>query len=304
MTATTTSARASSPPEPDNARFTVVFDPDAPPDRCYLLTVPVDGGVVRLATSAPWPGDERLRCHPRPPTDRGARADLEVVDEVDVVAAVRRGPSLDLVLDRATQARSRLLVAPIELDDRGSGVDGSEDGVFWQTSASAVRVAPRQRVPTARERGVVDLTITVDTREQKPWAFDDLPVSTEVAKLDEGDYAILEDGRLIAVVERKKVGDFQSSLTRGRLSEQMAALATLPRAAVVVEGTYARALRRKRVVRHRMADLVAAVQASFPQIPVVFAGNRADAQQWTYRWLAACLSHHHDQTGRSLLDPV
>ena len=47
----------------------------------------------------------------------------------------------------------------------------------------------------------------------------------------------------------------------------------------------------KRITRARMADLVATAQASYPQVPTVFAGNRACAEEWTWHFLAAALAH-------------
>lgn len=289
--------------------FVVAIDPDAPADQRYRISVPVAGHdrSLRLASPEPWPGNQRLRCY-RDDADGGAARSfdgLEVVDEVAVVSSERRGPSLDVVLDRKARSRCRFVVAPVELDERGSAAT-DEQGVFWQTGASAAQAAPRQRVPTARERGVVELDVVVDTREQghTAWTFEGLPVTTSREKLDAGDYAVVDsDGAVIAAVERKKASDFASCLTTGRMPDQMAALSCLPRAAVVVEASYARILNRKRVTRDRMADLVAAVQASFPAVPIVFAGTRDTAQEWAYHWLATCVSHHDDETAPSPLDP-
>ena len=38
-----------------------------------------------------------------------------------------------------------------------------------------------------------------------------------------------------------------------------------------------------------VAEAVAEAQARFPAVPIVFCENRAMAQEWTYRWLGACL---------------
>jgi hypothetical protein len=271
-------------------------------DGRHALRVPVDGGSLLFTTDADWPRERRLRCDPL----AAWPDDAEVVDEVAVVEAARRGPSLDLVLDRGARHRCRFVVGPDELDDRGSRVDGASDVVWWQTGASSRTTPPRQRVPTARERGVDRLEIVVDSREQRRFDFDDVrdcELVVATGKLAAGDYGVRDGDTLVAAVERKKLSDFTSSLTSGRLSEQLAVLATLPRAAVVVEVSYSRVLSSKRVARGRMADLVAAVQASFPTVPVVFAGTRPAAAEWTWRYLAAAWSHHLDERGCRLLDP-
>ena len=286
-------------PAPTSPTFRVVRAPDGA-DPPFVVQVPVNGGVLTYAVAEPWPADGRVRCVA---TEWPDGDDLEIVDECVVTSATRRGPTVDLLLDRGVRNRARFLLAPVEVDDRGSAVDGCEEAVFWQTPSTAPAVVPRQRVPTARERGVVDLTVVVDTRERGHWEFPDHDVTCVRQKLEAGDYGVEREGRIVAVVERKKTSDFSKGLMRGRMPAQMAALATQPRAAVVVESSYANVLRSKRIARKRMADLIASVQAAYPSVPIVFAGSRGSAQEWTYHFLAACLSHHDDETAPSPLDP-
>ena len=39
-----------------------------------------------------------------------------------------------------------------------------------------------------------------------------------------------------------------------------------------------------------MAEALAEAQARFPTVPIVFCETRPLAQEWTYRWLGACLA--------------
>lgn len=271
-------------------------------DPPYVVRIPIDGAAAPLtfAVAAPWPSEARLRCHPVETWPDHA----ELVDRCATTATARRGPCVDVVLDRGVDNRCQFLLSPVELDDSGSAV-GDEEAVFWQTAATAPTVAPRQRVPTARERGVVEVRIHVDTREQHHWTFDAHPVTTERRTLSAGDYAVVHDGAVVAAVERKKTSDFAKGLMRGRMPAQLAALAALPRAAVVVQSSYANVLSsRRRITRARMADLIGSVQAAYPTIPFVFAGSRGSAQEWSFHWLAACLSHHTDELASSPLDPA
>lgn len=282
--------------------FAVAHDPDAD-GTPFVVRVPVDGGgrPLTFAVDEPWPSEARLPCRATAWPDGDH---VEVVDECPVISAVRRGPVVDVLLDRGVRNRAQFVLAPVEVDDRGSAVDGAPEAVFWQTPSTVASAAPRQRVPTARERGVTGLTVLVDTRERRHWEFPDHDVTCERRKLDAGDYGVARDGRIVAVVERKKTSDFAKGLMRGRMPSQMAALAEVPRAAVVVESSYANVLRSKRIARKRMADLIASVQAAYPGVPIVFAGSRGSAQEWTYHFLAACLSHHDDEIADSPLDPV
>ena len=40
----------------------------------------------------------------------------------------------------------------------------------------------------------------------------------------------------------------------------------------------------------RVAESLVEAQARFPSVPVVFCETRPLAQEWTYRWLGACLA--------------
>lgn len=253
----------------------------------YVVRVPgPDGVAVVLASAVAWPSDGPVACQPLTAWPAEART----VEEVAVVEARRHGPTVDLLLDRHVRGWCQLTVGPGEVDDRGSYVGGDEV-VWWQDAAAIAVAPPRQRMATARERGVERLTIVVDTRERSPWCFEDRDCEIVTEKLDAGDYAVLLDDRAVAVVERKKQSDFQSGLMRGRALPQLAALSRYPRAAVVVESSYHRVLRSKRITRKRMADLVATAQASYPTVPTVFAGSRDAGEEWTWHFLAAGLAH-------------
>lgn len=67
------------------------------------------------------------------------------------------------------------------------------------------------------------LTVFVDTREKRPWDFEDYPVETVEQKLETADYALQDDGSWDDGsfvpnygIERKAKGDFLSSITHER----------------------------------------------------------------------------------------
>lgn len=252
----------------------------------YLLRVPLPSGeYLVLGTSVAWPEGGPAVCRHAEWDDAAS-----VVEEIGVVEVRRHGPSLDIVLDRHRRGWCQLTVGPDEVDDRGSYV-GDTEVVWWQDAAAIAVAPPRQRLATARERGVEELTIVVDTREQKHWTFADFHAEVVVQKLEVGDYAVLLGDEPVGVVERKKQSDFASGLMRGRALPQLAALSSFRRAAVVVEASYTQVLRSKRITRKRMADLVATAQASYPNVPTIFAGSRPSAEEWTWHFLAAALAH-------------
>jgi len=74
------------------------------------------------------------------------------------------------------------------------------------------------------------------------------------------------------------------------LTYALAAPTALPRAAVVVEDRYSRLFKLEHAPGARVAEALAEAQARFPAVPIVFCETRPLAQEWTYRWLGACLS--------------
>ena len=88
-------------------------------------------------------------------------------------------------------------------------------------------------------------------------------------------------------MERKSLADLVSSLTTGKLKFQLAELAAIPRAAVVVEEGYSRVFKLDHVRPSVVADGIAECHIRFPTVPIVFCETRKLAQEWTYRFLAA-----------------
>ena len=71
----------------------------------------------------------------------------------------------------------------------------------------------------------------------------------------------------------------------------MAELATVDRAAIVVEDPWAAVFRLEHVAPGFVADLLAAVQVRYPTVPITFCENRALAEEWTYRFLGAARAY-------------
>jgi hypothetical protein len=160
--------------------------------------------------------------------------------------------------------------------------------IFWQSPSTAKQARPGIHLPTARASGQV-LEIVVDTGEKYPYAFRHQQATTRRQRLSAGDYAVELDGAIVAAVERKSVSDLAGSLLSGKLTYALAELSTLPRAAVVVEDRYSRLFASEHASGSRIAEALAEAQARFPSVPIVFCETRPLAQEWTYRWLGACL---------------
>lgn len=252
----------------------IASNPDPDSKLPYLLRLPLSGGMV-FRTAGTWPRTKALYCHPVPHEEWPAEP--EIVERVALRSCRRRGAAIDLVLDRGRENRSQLVFTKA----RG------RDMVFWQSPRTRKQARPNVRTPKARAAGIADLEIIVDTREQYPYRFADQQVSLAKRGLPCGDYGVASGGRLVAAVERKSVPDLVGSLIGGKLRFAMAELASLARAAVVVEDRYSAIFKLDRIRPAVVADGLAEVQVRWPGVPIVFCETRSLAEEWTYRFLAA-----------------
>ena len=257
--------------------FLVARNPDEASSLPYLLRIPLGPEGIVLKARETWPRTSKVYCH----RADGWPADAEVVVRVPVRSCVRRGAAIDLVLDRARENRSQLVI---------TSVRGGRQAIFWQSARTTKQARPRVTVPTARAQGMAGLEILVDSNERYPYTFNDQQATTRRTKLPAGDYAVVVDDEVRAAVERKSLDDLLGSVTSGKLRYQLADLAALPRAAVVVEDRYSRIFQHTHVRPAVVADDLAECQVRWPSVPIVFCENRALAQEYTYRFLAAALA--------------
>jgi ERCC4 domain len=252
----------------------IARNPEADSSLPYLIRIPlgVDGIVVKAREM--WPRTAKVYCH-----RADWPSDPEVVDRQPVRTVSRRGAAIDLVLARARENRSQFVLTRA----RGREV------IFWQTARTAKQARPQVSLPTARAHGEM-LDILVDSGERYGYKFSHQQASTTRRRLVVGDYAVALEDEVVAAVERKSIEDLASSLLSGKLTYVLAELTALPRAAVVVESGYSKVFALTFSSGATVAEALAEAQARFPSVPIVFCENRALAQEWTYRWLGACLA--------------
>ena len=253
----------------------VARNPDPDSQLPYLVRIPLGPAGVVVKAKEPWPRASKVYCHR---ADEWP-ADAEILERHAVRSCSRRGPAIDLMLARARENRSQLVITRA----RGREV------IFWQSPRTTKQARPGVHLPTARAHGQV-LEILVDTGEKYPYAFGAQQATTRRQRLAAGDYAVELDGDVVAAVERKTLEDLAGSLLSGKLTYALADLTALPRAAVVVEDRYSRLFKLPHASGARVAESLAEAQARFPSAPVVFCETRPLAQEWTYRWLGACLA--------------
>ena len=255
-----------------SGRFRVARNPDAASRLPYVVSLPIDDGLV-LRAREPWPRAARVFCLR---DEISWDADAELVDEAEVLTCRRRGAAIDLVLDRPSNARSQFVFTYV----RG------KPAVWWQTQKTAQAANPGARVP--RGRGAGPLTVVVDTREKYGWRFTGRALATERRALPAGDYAALAGERIVCLIERKTLENLATSLSDGTLAFQLQRLAeqAVP-AAVVVEGDYPDLLRLHAGRASWLADVVGRLAVRYPEVPIMFAGSRRFAEEWAFRVMSA-----------------
>lgn len=253
----------------------IARNPDENSRLPYLLRLPQPGGDLLFRTSGTWPRVKALYCHPVGLDEWPA--DAEIVERLELRSCQRRGAAIDVIVQRSRENRSQLVFTTA----RG------RDAVFWQAPRTRKQARPNVRTPTARAQGIDELQIVIDSHERYAYRFGAQQVSTVQRALPCGDYGLVVDGQLIASVERKSLADLVSSLTNGKLRYQVADLAALPRAAVVVEDRYSQVFKLDWVRPAVVSDGLAELQVRWPNVPIVFCEARQLAEEWTYRFLAA-----------------
>lgn len=258
--------------------FVIARNPEEGTTLPYLLRIPLGEDGIVLKAKETWPRTGKVYCH----RAVGWPLDPEVVEVVPTRSCVRRGASIDLVLDRGRESRSQFVLTRIR---------GGREAIFWQTARTAKQARPAVALPSARASGLPELEIVVDSHERYAWTFDHQQATTVRRALRAGDYGVSVGQEIVAAVERKSLQDLVSTLTSGRMRYLLADLAALPAAAVVVEDRYSAVFKLDRVRPAVVADALGESQARFPTVPIVFCETRALAQEWTYRFLAAAVVH-------------
>jgi hypothetical protein len=254
--------------------FVIARNPDGDSTLPYLLRIPLGEHGVILKARDTWPRTAKIYCH----RVEEWPDDVEVVERVPVRSCIRRGASIDLVLERGRENRSQLVMTTVK---------GGRQAIFWQSARTTKQARPAGAIPRTRASGLKDIEIVVDTHERYAYGFGDQQATTRKAALVAGDYGVVRDGALVATVERKSLADLVSSLTTGKLKYQLADLAVVPRAAVVVEDRYSQVLGLKQVRPAVVLEGLAECQVRWPTVPIHFCETRKLAQEWTYRFLAA-----------------
>ena len=264
---------------PAPALFEIATNPEPDSTLPFLIRLPLPTGELVLKARDSWPRTAKVYCHraerwPEKP---------QIIEQVPIRSCQRRGVAIDLVLDRPRENRSQLVFTRIQ---------GGREGIFWQTARTTRQARPGIRVPRRLAAGITELTILIDSRERYPYKFTQQQAGTQRQALTAGDYAVQLDGKIVAAVERKSLADLAHRLIDGQLTYALADLASIPRAAVVVEDRYSGLFKLEYTQPGFVTETLAALTVRYPTVPIHFAETRPLAEEWTYRFLGAALAYH------------
>jgi hypothetical protein len=265
----------------------------------FRITIEQEGRtLLAVRAQSHWPGaGSQIFCLRETEHDPGEA--LEPFERVPVAHLTRLGRKLSVTLDRAQRKRCEFLKVEKRFRDR----PGTYEQIFFRTEQGvrAHRTSGRVELLPARS-----LDVVIDSAELYPWRFPGARVTRR--KLPVGDYALVDEERLVAVVERKTRENFLGNVHEIRgLHQQLAELGSYPHAAMVVEAQYADfgdPAKAGRWPTSHLLRVIGEIAALHPKVPLVFAGNRKLANVWTQRFFAGVAAALHQPLPSLVAEPV
>lgn len=231
-----------------------------------------------------WPGTKGHLFCIRDGSEREERDLFVEKERVPVLKFERFGKSLRVLLDRPTRKRCEFLI----IEKPYKTKEGAYEQIFFRTQAGIHSHKSKSRVSLQAVK--TTLQILIDAQERYPWKF---PKAEEKrSKLPAGDYALVFDNTIEAVVERKTfdnlLSDFGSIAT---LHQTLNELSTYPFSALVIEANYGDFLDPERLAGRWPPShgyrVIAELQVMHPKLPIIFARTRKEANLWTYGFFRA-----------------
>jgi hypothetical protein len=150
-----------------------------------------------------------------------------------------------------------------------------------------VQRRPKVVAPSLNNRS--KFTVTVDSGERYLWRFSDSEIRR--ARLPVGDYALVDESGMLAVVERKTFENLLADFgVMPLLHQRLTELSGHVHNALVVEAPYEDFLYPRRLHQYSPSYCAAAIAdlyACHPCLRIVFCANRKTANLWTQSFFHA-----------------
>ncbi|MFO7807252.1 MAG: ERCC4 domain-containing protein [Candidatus Moraniibacteriota bacterium] len=255
--------------------------------------------LLDLYTQDKWPGTKGnifcLRALSRvTPEEEG-----EEIERVPVWKYGVYGKRATVILDRSKQKRCSFLFLTRAYKQK----EGEYEQIFWQTQQGLTQHKSKYKLSYNKRE---DLKIFIDSGERYPWKF---PGAEEFREnLPLGDYAIKDSCGLLTVVERKTFSNIMSEFGNlKKFHQHLSELENCRHSALVVEANYDDFLDKKKIKPYTGFFAVKAlgeIQASHPDLPVIFAGSRKSAMVWSYNFFTNTAAKSRDSSCDYLRESV
>jgi len=264
----------------------------------YLLSIKNDDNtLLRLMVQSRWPGAGTqvfcLRAF-----DDGVTT-IEEIERVPIINLNRYGRRLSVVLDRPNNKRCDFLFIKKKYKTK----EGEYEQIFWRTQKGLKERKPRVKLAS---HGDSKIHILIDVNEKYPWKFNDCTVERKA--LEAGDYALLRENGIIAVVERKTFENLIIEIGNlPILHQKLCEIEAYAHSALVVEANYSDFLNPDKLKFYTpsfMAKALAELSALHPKINIIFAGNRKLANEWTLRFFEAIEHNEMDSLATMVADQM
>ncbi|WP_188618954.1 ERCC4 domain-containing protein, partial [Cysteiniphilum litorale] len=183
--------------------------------------------------------------------------------------------------------------------------DGDYEQIFFRTQQGINQ--HRTRGNLSLQPKLADLEVVIDSNERYPWKFGEHNITRQNLSVD--DYALMLDNEIEAIVERKTFDNMLSDIAKIQvLHQQLTELSTYRHAAVVIEAQYGDFLSSDKIGKYsspaHMGRALAELSVLHPNLPIIYAGNRKEANHWSLRFFEAVLKKHNDPTNDAIATAV
>jgi hypothetical protein len=258
------------------------------PFRLRIYTRKRTEPVLSFFVQDRWPGsNQHIFCL------REARIGDDVtigaeVERVPIVALQRYGRRMSVVLDRPRQKRCDFQIVETAYNNPEPEGPAPYEQIFWFTQTAMRQRRPRgARLHTAHPD--VDARVRIASDERYLWHLG--PFASERGRLPAGDYALVLDGAVVAVVERKTFDGLLAEFGRmDVLRQRLLELCSYEHHALVLEAPYEDFLNPAKVHHWPAAfcaRAIADLYARYPRLWIVFCANHKIAETWTRNYFAS-----------------
>jgi len=242
---------------------------------------------IVLRTQDRWPTAGRhIFClrEEEPPEPNEVLKELE---RVDIVAFSERGRRVSVVLDRKRYKRCDFLFLKKSYREKPGE---SYEQIFWLTQRSIEQHRPAFKLVS--RQGSSEMIVRIHSNERYPWRFPG--AVTERGAIAAGDYALMDEDKVLATVERKTFDNLLADFgMMPVLHQRLAELAVQHNHALVIEASYPDFLNPRKVHHYTpsfCAKAIAELYALHPTLRIVFCVNRKAANEWARHFFAAVWS--------------